>query len=159
MLDIGWSEIAVIAVVALIVIGPKDLPRALHTLGKWVRKARMLAREFQSNVDEMVRQSELDDLRKQVEQARSFNLSQQVEKTVDPDGKLRDSMTIANPMADSPAAQASPAQAAQPAPAPASLGVYDAPGTGTVVPMTPPPSAEPVPVSQPVEPSSAEKRG
>lgn len=158
MLDIGWSEIAIIAVVALIVIGPKDLPKALHTLGKWVRKARMLAREFQSNVDEMVRQSELDDLRKQVEQARSFNLSQQVEKTVDPDGKMRESMTIANPMVDSQTGQ--PAQPAAPAPAPAALGVYDAPGTGTVVPMTHPQAAEPVPLVQPVEQTpSAEKRG
>lgn len=94
MFDIGWSELAIIAVVALIVIGPKDLPKALHTVGKYVAKARKLAREFQNNVDDMVRQAELDDLRKQVEQARNFNLSQELEKTIDPKGEVNEALKL-----------------------------------------------------------------
>lgn len=109
MFDIGWSEMAVIAVVALMVIGPKDLPRALHTVGKWVRKARMLAREFQGSVDEMVRQAELEDLKKQVEQARNFNVSAEIEKTVDPDGGLRQAMVIEDRLEDVEIARPAPA--------------------------------------------------
>lgn len=148
MLDIGWSEIAVIAVVALLVIGPKDLPRALATVGKWVRKARMLAREFQSNVDEMVRQAELEDLRKQVDEARSFNLATQFEKAVDPDGGLRNALSVddtprpvavdAGREADKPAA---PAALPQPVPTPVAE-----PAPVATVPVTPAPSADAAPL-------------
>ena len=64
MLDIGWPEFAVILIVALLVIGPRDLPRALYTVGKWVRSARKVANEFQRHVDDMMREAELDDLKK-----------------------------------------------------------------------------------------------
>jgi sec-independent protein translocase protein TatB len=66
MFDIAWSELALIAVVALVVIGPKDLPKVMRTLGQWARRARVLASEFQHNIDDMVRQSELDELREKV---------------------------------------------------------------------------------------------
>ncbi|MCC6467529.1 MAG: twin-arginine translocase subunit TatB [Alphaproteobacteria bacterium] len=73
MFDIGWSELAVIAAVAIVVIGPKDLPLALKTVGQWVAKARSLAREFQGSVDEMIREAEraaeLDKLKKEVQEA------------------------------------------------------------------------------------------
>ncbi|WP_255542793.1 Sec-independent protein translocase protein TatB [Azospirillum sp. INR13] len=65
MFDIAWSELMVIAVIALVVIGPKDLPKAIFTLGKWVRKARGVAREFQTHIDDMMRETELDELRKE----------------------------------------------------------------------------------------------
>src|SRR5580658_1355371 len=60
MFDIAWSHLAVIALVALLVIGPKDLPRVLRTVGTWVGKARAVAREFQSSLDQMVRERELE---------------------------------------------------------------------------------------------------
>src|SRR5476649_1647608 len=69
MFDFGWSELAVIAVVALVVIGPKDLPRVLRTVGYWMRKVRTIATEFQTSIEQMAREAELDDLRKQVEDA------------------------------------------------------------------------------------------
>ncbi|HYE51154.1 MAG TPA: Sec-independent protein translocase protein TatB [Azospirillaceae bacterium] len=94
MLDIGWPELVVIAVVALVVIGPKDLPKALYTVGKWVRKARLLAREFQGNIDEMVRQAELDDLRKQVNEVRGFNMGEQVKKAIDPAGDITGALSM-----------------------------------------------------------------
>ena len=64
MLDIGWTEILVIAVVAIVVIGPKDLPRALRTVGQWVGKARAMSRDLQNSVNDMISESELDELRK-----------------------------------------------------------------------------------------------
>ncbi|MDB5457327.1 MAG: preprotein translocase subunit TatB [Caulobacter sp.] len=69
--DIGGTELLVIAAVALIVVGPKDLPVLLRKLGQFVGKIRGMAAEFRSSFDEMARQSELDDLRKEVEAMRS----------------------------------------------------------------------------------------
>lgn len=67
---IGGMEYVVIAVVALLVVGPERLPAMLHKLGKLVAKARNMANEFRHSFDEMARQSELDDLRKEVEALR-----------------------------------------------------------------------------------------
>jgi sec-independent protein translocase protein TatB len=64
MFDLGWSEILVIVVVAILVVGPNELPRMMRTFGEWVSKMRRMAQHFQSGVDEMIRQSELEDLRK-----------------------------------------------------------------------------------------------
>ena len=90
MLDIGWAEMAVIALVALMVIGPKELPHAMRAAAKWMRKARNLAREFQSGIDDMVREAELEDARKAIENTRSLDLEKTLEDTVDPTGTVRD---------------------------------------------------------------------
>lgn len=63
MFDVGWDEILVIAIVALVVIGPKDLPHALRIVGRWMAKARAMAREFQTHVDDFMRESEMADLK------------------------------------------------------------------------------------------------
>ena len=105
MLDIGWSEIAVIVVVALIVIGPKDLPKVLKTIGIWVRKARMLTRDFQNSVDEMIREADMEDVRRQATELRNINIGREVEKTIDPSGSLRDAFDpniTARPRAEVP---------------------------------------------------------
>ena len=65
MLDVAPTELLLVAVVALLVIGPKDLPRAMRFVGKWVGKARGVARQFRSGFDAMVRESELAELEKQ----------------------------------------------------------------------------------------------
>ena len=62
MFDIGWSELLVIAVVAIVVIGPKDLPRAMRAVGQWTGKMKRMAREFQSQFNEAMREAELDDV-------------------------------------------------------------------------------------------------
>jgi len=66
MLDIGWTELFVVGIVALIVIGPKDLPGALHTFGKYVGRARRVVRQFQDGIEDIARQEELRDLQKSV---------------------------------------------------------------------------------------------
>jgi sec-independent protein translocase protein TatB len=88
MFDLDSGKLIIIAVVALIFIGPKDLPRAIRTVTTWIRAAQRMAREFQSNVDEFVRESELHEMR---EQARNMAMSvqEQAEKFVDPDGELK----------------------------------------------------------------------
>lgn len=64
MFDVASSELMLVVLVALLVIGPKDLPRVLRVVGKWVGKARGVAAHFRSGFDEMIRQSELEELEK-----------------------------------------------------------------------------------------------
>ena len=80
---------AVIALVALVVIGPKDLPRAMRTVGHWVRKIRLVARDFQSNLDDMIRESELDEARKAVESTNAIrNPGKAIKDAIDPEGEI-----------------------------------------------------------------------
>jgi len=90
--DIGWPELLLIGVVALVVIGPKDLPRALRVAGYWVRKARTLSREFQNSVEQMVREAELEEMRRDLQKATEFDIEKEFNKTIDPDGKLAESI-------------------------------------------------------------------
>ena len=84
MLDIGWSEMFMIAVVAIVVIGPKELPRTLRTIGQWVAKARSLTREFQSNISDMIAQSEIEDLRKSAENIGDLEVGDMLGDTASP---------------------------------------------------------------------------
>ncbi len=93
MFDFAWSEILLIAVVALVVIGPKDLPRVMRTLGVWMGRARSIAREFQGSLEQMVREAELEDIRKEVEQTASIDLKKELETSIDPSGELQRSLT------------------------------------------------------------------
>ena len=66
MFDIGWTELLVIAVVAVVVVGPKDLPRMMRVAGQWMGRARAMADQFRRSFDDMARQSELEELRAEV---------------------------------------------------------------------------------------------
>jgi sec-independent protein translocase protein TatB len=66
MFDIGWTELLVIAVVAIVVIGPKDLPRAMRTVGQWTTRVKRMAGDFQRQFNEAVREAELEDVKKEV---------------------------------------------------------------------------------------------
>jgi len=70
MFDIGWSELVVIAVVALVAIGPKELPGVLRTVGQWMGKARKLAGEFQGQFREAMREAEMADLKKSFDEVK-----------------------------------------------------------------------------------------
>jgi len=110
MLDFSWSEILLIGVVALVVIGPKDLPRVLRTVGQWISRARAVAREFQYHVDEMIRDSELDEVRKTMHAAATTNLGTVVGNYIDPAGEIEKSLSAPELRGETPA----PAPAAEP---------------------------------------------
>lgn len=115
MFDIGGWELAVIVVVAVFVIGPKDLPAALRTFGRVMGRVRSLTTSFRLHVDEMIRDAELDDLRKAADAARSKSFGRIVEDAVDPDHLMRDSLGDA---ADATRLDPKPLQAdAEPLPA------------------------------------------
>ena len=82
MFDIGWSEILVIAVVTIIVVGPKDLPRLLRTFGQIARKVRQTANEFRGHVDDVIRDAELEDLKSTMDDVKSMNPVNQVKKAI-----------------------------------------------------------------------------
>src|SRR5260370_34935809 len=86
LFDIGWAELLLIGVVALVVSGPKDLPRALKIAGFWVRKARTLSRELQSSIDQMIRDAELAAARQALKKASEFDIETEICNTVDPPG-------------------------------------------------------------------------
>ena len=70
MVDLSWSHILIVLIVALVVVGPKDLPRLMRITGRWVAKARAMADQFRKSFDDMARQSELDELRAELEALR-----------------------------------------------------------------------------------------
>jgi len=82
--DIGWPEFLLIGVVALVVIGPKDLPAALRVAGYWVRKARSLSREFHSSVEQMMREVELHEVQNELRKATDLGLDREFNKIADP---------------------------------------------------------------------------
>jgi sec-independent protein translocase protein TatB len=109
MFDIGWSEMALILLVALIVIGPKDLPRVARTVGQWVAKGRGMAREFQRALEDMAREAELDKVKSEIEKAGRTDIGRTIEKTIDPSGELSKAL---DPRAHMAATSAKPAPAA-----------------------------------------------
>ncbi len=92
MFDFAWSELALIGVVALVVIGPKDLPRVIKNVAFWVRKARSIAREFQNSLEDMVRDAELDDVKRDLDAATRFNFDEEMSRTIDPHGESKSSL-------------------------------------------------------------------
>ena len=96
MLDIGWTEMLMIAVIAIVVIGPRDLPKMLKTVGVWVRKARSTVRELQTGIEDMAREAELDEVKKSVESATRM------------DDWLDDKAVVKPPASSSPPAATSP---------------------------------------------------
>jgi sec-independent protein translocase protein TatB len=89
MFDIGWSEMLVIACLAIVVIGPKQLPAALRTVGYWIGRAKRMANEFQGHVDEMVAQAELDEVRQEVNSISNFDINEELNKSIELDGRSK----------------------------------------------------------------------
>jgi sec-independent protein translocase protein TatB len=154
MFDIGWSELLLIGIVALIAIGPKELPGALRTLGQWMAKVRRMASEFQNQFHEAMREAELADLKKEVDEmatkAQSYahfdpidDIRKDIEKAASPPpdlDTLTDTAASPPPAAAPPAATApesppaatetpSPAAPAEPA-APQNTAPVNAPDAG-----------------------------
>jgi len=118
LFDLGMSELLLIGVVALVFIGPKDLPKALRVAGFWVRKARTLSREFQTSVEQMIREAELDEMRQELKKATEIDLEKQFRETIDPTGSLAESLKPPElPKFSDTGLQAAPVLEAQPQPA------------------------------------------
>lgn len=138
MFDFAWSEIALIGVVALIAIGPKDLPVAIKTVSGMIKKARRMASEFQTHVDEMVREADLGEVRDHINQIRNFDIAGEIKKAVDEDGSI--AATFAqNPL--DPSSYAMPDPLPEPEPPPPEL--FPDPATLAVPSFIPPEIAEP----------------
>ena len=88
MFNFSWSEIAVIVAVALVLIGPKDMPAGVRAVTTAIRKARRMASEFQGHVDEMMRDANLGEVRDTLNEFRNLNVGAALERTLDPDGSL-----------------------------------------------------------------------
>ncbi len=84
MFDIGWTEMLVIAVVMIVVVGPKDLPKMLRTFGKTTAKLRAMAGDFQKQFNEALKEAELDDVKKSVDSLRSLNPATEIKKQLNP---------------------------------------------------------------------------
>ena len=161
MFGIDSPELLVIAIVALVVIGPKELPSMLRSWGKWMAQARGMASEFRGHVDEMVRQSELDEVKKQLESAPGLDL-QALDPTKQIKGAIQEGMaegekafneaksTFDNPLAEP---ESAPQIAAEPQPA-----VAEAPSAvAEAAPIASEPLPEPAPAAE-TPPVAAEEK-
>jgi sec-independent protein translocase protein TatB len=115
MLDMSWGEVLVIGAVALIVIGPKDLPKALRTVGNMTAKMRKMASEFQSQFNDAMREAELDEIRKQVSGLNESVAS--IGTDFNPIEAARDELKSAIEQTPGPSEASSPNDAAADAPA------------------------------------------
>jgi sec-independent protein translocase protein TatB len=97
MFGFSWAEIGLIMAVALIAIGPKDLPVAIRTVTAMMKKARGMAAEFQGHIDEMMREANLSDVKTEINKLRRFDFKGAAEQMIDPDGSLREA--VADPLA------------------------------------------------------------
>ncbi len=92
MFDIGWSEMAIVVVIALLVLGPKQLPEALRTITQFTRKARRYAQEFRSGIDNIVREAELEEARQALSSVKSANPTKAISDLIDPTGEMSKEM-------------------------------------------------------------------
>ena len=129
MFEIGWSELLVIGIVALIAIGPKELPGVLRMVGQWMGKVRRMASDFQSQFHEAMREAEMGDLKKQVDDMTSaatdltnFNPMESVQKDLDAAmaDKPKDSAAASSTPPTEATASVSPEAAAPSTPSPVS---------------------------------------
>ena len=92
MFDIGWPELFLIAVVVLLVVGPKELPKVLRNVGIWINKAKVVTREFRTHVDDMIRESELEEVREEINTAGQMNLEAVTENTIGLQDEIQDAV-------------------------------------------------------------------
>jgi sec-independent protein translocase protein TatB len=128
MFDIGWSELVVIAVVALIAIGPKELPGVLRMVGQWMGKARRMAAEFQGQFNEAMREADMADLKKSFDEVRDATSGLTSGKLMT---KLTDSLGEPPKLEDLDKPAADKSAADKPA-----ASVNDVPASGSTAPET-----------------------
>jgi sec-independent protein translocase protein TatB len=151
MFDIGWSELVVIAVVALIAIGPKELPGVLRSVGQWMTKIRRMAAEFQGQFQEAMREAEMADLKKQAEDLN--DAARNLTQNFDPfDYGAKDETKPAPPAVTADAGASTETTAAPPS-ADADQSLAAAPSAPSPEPATAPPAPD-TPASDTAAPSA-----
>lgn len=137
MFEVGWSELLVIAVVMIVVVGPKDLPNMLRTFGRTAAKLRAMAGDFQKQFNEALKEAELDDVKSSIDSLRGLNPMNEVRKQLNPFEQAAadvrsgvDTMMKPKPAADPTAPAADTPQAAEPL----KNGATDMPGVSAIEP-------------------------
>jgi sec-independent protein translocase protein TatB len=154
MFEIGWTEILLIAVVAIVVIGPKDLPRVMRIVGQWTGKMKRMGREFQNQFQEALREAELEDVRKDIADIMATDPLKDVKtEMAKVESGLKTDLAAPGAVMTGPAVSA-PAEPAAPV---AGLPVAEAPVIETVAVPAASESAEPAaaPVAAPVAAKAA----
>jgi len=156
MFDIGWTEMLVIAVVMIVVVGPKDLPKMLRTFGRTTAKMRSMAGDFQKQFNEALREAELEDVKKSVESLKSLNPAGEIRKQLNPLEKAAADVRAGLDSAMKPTPRSpEPATPKAVEAEPLESGATALPSTAAAAP---PPASVPVaaPVARSPEPAAAE---
>ncbi len=152
MLDVGWTEMLVIAIVMIVVVGPKDLPNMLRTMGRMTAKLRGMAGDFQRQFNEALKEAELDDVKKSVDALRDLNPMSQIRKQLNPFEQAASDVRsgLDDVMKPKPAAPAVEGDEAQPAePLKAGATAMPAASADAAPAASPPPVAVQGVVAQP----------
>jgi sec-independent protein translocase protein TatB len=157
MFDIGWTEMLVIAVVMIVVVGPKDLPKMLRTFGKTTAKLRSMAGDFQKQFNEALKEAELDDVKKSVDQLRGLNPAAQIKKQLNPFEKAAADVRAGVDAAMKPKPAAPAAAPVAVAAAPLKNGaISEAPSSAMPAAAAPVAAAAAISVPDPAAPSPAQ---
>jgi len=170
MFDISWTEFLLIGVVALVVIGPKELPGVMRTMGQWTRKIRGMAADFQNQFQEAMREAEMTDLKKQVDDMahdiKSYDPLKSAREDVENIGKDLDKEFEKKPLdllktTEQSAAEPSAPGLGAPEPAAPELGAIEKSPSAAAEPALPAPEPPPVSAPEPVSavPESTERTG
>jgi sec-independent protein translocase protein TatB len=89
MFDLGWLEFALVGLIMILVLGPKELPHAMRSIARFMRKARRLASEFQGHMDDLVREADLDDVKQSINSIKNKDVSALINEAVDPAGEIK----------------------------------------------------------------------
>lgn len=157
MLDIGWTELVVIAVVLIIVVGPKDLPPMLRTFGKMMTKVRGMATDFRQQFDEALKEADLDDVRKTLSDAQKLNPAHSLREAMNPlrqmGNDIKADLQKATTPTPKPAEDSAPVEAGAQGSAP--IGAPVEAGPQASVPIGAPAQAGIAPVPAPAEINAA----
>lgn len=139
MFDIGASELLLTVIVAIVVIGPKDLPRALRMAGSWLAKIRRVSGHFRSGIEEMIRQAELDEMEKKWRE-KNAEIMKETEGQAHPDPEAPQFVAgDVYPSAETyPDYPTTPVEAAEPTPAPVTTPAAASESVSPELPLAPP---------------------
>jgi sec-independent protein translocase protein TatB len=157
MFEVGWTEMLVIAVVMIVVVGPKDLPRMLRTIGKMTAKVRGMAGDFQRQFNEALKEAELDEVKKSVDSLRSMNPVSDIKKQLNPFEQAAADVRagLQSALGSKPAASGEPASTQVHEAEPLKNGATAMPDIAGPTAMPPPPAGLSTPPAEPAQAAAA----